>query len=98
MRLGARCNSRTGYADLPNYPPLTPLHPDSSLNVGKLAMFETLSTETLLNSLLPGLPGCLKTRPDGTILDGHHRIYLLRRRGVNVDLLSRDVVERIDNE
>lgn len=85
-------------ANLPNYPPLTPLHPDSSLNVSKLAMFEKITTETLLHTLLPGLPGCLKTRPDGTILDGHHRIYLLRLRGVNVDVLPRDVVVKNRNE
>lgn len=78
--------------ELPKYPPLTPLHPDSSLNAAKLAKMEQLSTETLLASLVPGLKDCLKARPDGTILDGHHRIHILRRRGVNVDGLLRDVV------
>ena len=65
---------------------------DSSLNAGKLAEMERLSTETLRVSLLPGVQGCLKTRSDGTILDGHHRIYILRQRGVDVDGLPRDVV------
>ncbi len=60
--------------ELPHYPPLKSLHPDSSLNAGKLEKLERLSTEALLASLVPGLRDCLKTRPDGTILDGHHRI------------------------
>ena len=76
----------------PKYPPLKPLHPDGSLNAAKLAQMERLSTETLQVSLMPGLEGGLKTRPDGTILDGHHRVYVLRQRGVNVDDLPRDIV------
>lgn len=74
------------------HPPLRPLHLDSSLNSAKLAQMERLSTETIRDSLLPGGEGCLKTRPDGTILDGHHRIHILRRRGVNVDSLPRYIV------
>jgi hypothetical protein len=31
--------------DLPQYPPLKPLHPDSSLNVGKRTQMDRLSTE-----------------------------------------------------
>lgn len=79
-------------ADSPKYPPLKSLHPESSLNAVKLAQKERLSTEALLASLLPGLTDCLKARPDGTILDGHHRIHVLRGRGVDVDVLPRDVV------
>jgi hypothetical protein len=66
--------------DPAQYPPLKPLHPDSSLNTLKIARLERLSTEALLASLLPGQEGCLKTRREGTILDGHHRIHILRRR------------------
>ena len=78
--------------ELPQHPPLQPLHPDSSLNAGKLAKMERLPTEVLLASLVPGLRDCLKTRSDGTILDGHHRIHILRKRGVDVDRLPRDIV------
>jgi len=78
--------------DRPQCPPLIPLHPDSSINPIKLALLERLSTEALLASLLPGQEGCLKTRPEGTILDGHHRIHILRQRGVDVDVLPREVV------
>jgi hypothetical protein len=35
---------------------------------------ECRTTEVLRISLLLGQKDCLKTRPDGTILDGHHRI------------------------
>jgi hypothetical protein len=73
--------------DLPEHSPLKPLHTDSSLNAVKLAQMERLSSEVLIASLLPGQDGCLKTRPEGTILDGHHRILVLRMRGVDVDKL-----------
>jgi len=74
-------------------PPLNPLHPEESLNPAKLLGMQKLATEALIASLVPGQrKECLKTRPDGTILDGHHRIFVLRQRGVDVDLLPRDVV------
>lgn len=73
-------------------PPLESLHSDGSLNSTKLAKVERLSTEILLASLEPGTPNCLKTREDGTILEGHHRIHILRRRGVDVDSLPPDVM------
>jgi len=80
--------------DIPQHPPLKSLHSASSLNAVKLAQMERLSTEALQASILPGQKGCLKTRPEGTILDGHHRIHILRQRGVDVDHLPRDVVEK----
>jgi hypothetical protein len=51
-----------------------------------------LSTAELIASLEPGRSGALKARPDGTILDGHHRIVVLRERKVSVDTLPREVV------
>jgi len=78
--------------DSPKLPPLKSLHPESSLNPAKLAKMDKMSNENLIASLQPGLRDCLKTRPDGTILDGHHRIYLLRRRGIDVDRLPREEV------
>ncbi len=54
-------------------------------------------TDVLLDLLLPGQKDSLKTRPDGTILDGHHRIYILRRRGVEVDALPREIIVREDS-
>lgn len=79
-------------ADFSKFSSLKPLHTDTSLSAGKLRKMALLSTEELLASLVPGRPDCLKTRQDGTILDGHHRISILRQRGVDVDNLPRDVI------
>jgi hypothetical protein len=78
------------------YPPLKTLHPDTSLSPAKLAKMEFLDTDVLKHSLLPGQKDCLKARPDGTILDGHHRIHILRKRDVDVDSLPREIVQRTD--
>jgi hypothetical protein len=72
--------------------PLKPLHPDSSLSPAKLDQFAKMSTEQLLKSLEPGQPGSLKARPDGTIVDGRHRIKLLIDRGIDVHSLPREVI------
>lgn len=73
-------------------PPLRPLHPDRQLITLKLNQFRRLSTEEIIASLRPGQTGSLKARRDGTILDGHHRLKVLRERGVDVDVLPREVV------
>ncbi len=70
--------------------PLKSLHSDGSLSQPKLAAFRKLSTEDLIGSLRPGEPGALKVKPDGTIMDGHHRIYVLRERGEDIDALPRE--------
>ena len=75
-------------------PSLKPLHPDSSLIPSKLGKYDKLSTQELVDSLKPGQTGSLKVRPDGTILDGHHRIKVLRDRGVDVDSLPREVIPK----
>ena len=75
-------------------PPLRPLHRDESLNKVKLAQFERLNDEDLLRSLEPGQSNCLKVRPDGTILEGHHRVRVLRARGIDVDALPRQIEEK----
>lgn len=75
-------------------PSLKPLHSDSSLSPAKLAKLKLISTQELLHSLCPGLKDCLKVRPDGTILDGHHRIKVLREREVDVDALPRETIVR----
>jgi hypothetical protein len=53
-----------------------------------------MPTHVLIDSLRPGQPGSLKARPDGTIVDGHHRVRVLRDRGVDVDALPREVVPK----
>jgi hypothetical protein len=74
--------------------PLRSLHPDSSLIQSKLDAFHKIPSDELRKSLAPGQPFCLKTRADGTILDGHHRIYVLRSRGEDVDNLPREIVTK----
>lgn len=71
-------------------PPLKALH--SELSKAKLEAMGKLTTETIKESLLLGNQHSLKTRPDGTILDGHHRVDILRRRGVDVEQLPREVI------
>jgi ParB-like chromosome segregation protein Spo0J len=75
-------------------PPLMPLHPNSSLSAPKLTKYDRFTPQELIDSLRPGLSESLKVRPDGTILNGHHRIHILRARGVDVDRLPREVVEK----
>jgi ParB-like chromosome segregation protein Spo0J len=75
-------------------PPLTPLHPDSSLSTAKLEKYGKSSTQYLIDSLQPGRQGSLKARPDGTMIDGHHRIRILKDRGVDVDALPREVIAK----
>lgn len=77
-----------------NQPPLKPLHSDSSLIQSKLNQYARLATDELIDSLQPGQAGSLKARPDGTMVDGHHRIKILRDRGVEVDLLPREIIPK----
>lgn len=72
--------------------PLKPLRPEKSLISSKLQEFERAPTEVLLQSLAPGQSACLKTRPDGTIIDGHHRIHTLRKREIDVDALPHEII------
>jgi len=75
-------------------PALKPLHSDSSLISSKLDKYGKLSDQELIDSLKPGQQGSLKARPDGTIVDGHHRIKVLRDRGVDVDSLPREIIPK----
>jgi dihydrofolate reductase len=77
--------------------PLKPLHADDSLIESKLDKYGKQSNQELIDSLRPGQPGSLKVRPDGTIVDGHHRIKILRDRGVDVDSLPREVIPKDDS-
>ena len=76
---------------MPHQPPLKALHTEALLSRAKLMQLELATTDELRQSLLPGRADCLKTRPDGTILDGHHRIHILRLRKVEVDDLPREI-------
>ena len=78
-----------------NQPLLKFLHSESDLIELKLAYFRRISTENLIESLKPEKEGALKTKSDGTIMDGHHRIKVLGERGIDVDKLPLEVWERI---
>jgi hypothetical protein len=79
-------------------PPLRPLHPDGSLSPAKMAKYDRLTTPELIDSLRPGGNESLRCRPDGTILNGHHRVRLLSDRGIDVDRLPREVVQKDPSE
>jgi hypothetical protein len=83
-------------AHLVGLPSLKPLHDDSSLIRLKLEQCAKLTTTEMIDSLRPGLPDSLKVRPDGTMIDGHHRIRILWDRGVDVDALPREVIPKTD--
>ena len=75
-------------------PPLKALHDEETLIQVKLQRFARISTQTLTESLKPGQAGALKARPDGTVIDGHHRLKVLRDRGVDVEALPRGIIPK----
>lgn len=75
-------------------PPPKTLHSESTLSQTKIVTFSRLSSDDLITSLKPGQPGSLKTRPDGTVIDGHHRLRFLRDRGIDIDALPREVIPK----
>ncbi len=70
------------------------LHTEDTLNRVKLEFFHRLSNEELKRSLLPAEKGSLKARPDGTLLDGHHRVRVLIDRGEDGNALPREIMAR----
>ena len=46
-----------------------------------------------MESLRLGQAGALKVKRDRTMVDGHHRIKVLRDRGVDVDALPRELFD-----
>jgi hypothetical protein len=75
-------------------PPLRLLHDVKSLNKLKLEAYRKLPTETLVQSLAVNREGALKVRPDGTVLDGNHRIYVLKERKYDVDSFPRMLIHK----
>jgi ParB-like chromosome segregation protein Spo0J len=70
------------------------LHPDGALIGSKLEKYRKLTDAQLIDSLRPGQPGSLKARPGEIMVDGHHRIKILRERGVDVDALPREIIPK----
>ena len=75
-------------------PPLQSLHSEGSLSHAKLLQYNKLSTQEIIDSLRPGQPGALKVRPDGTVIDGHHRLKILYDRGIDIDALPREILPK----
>jgi hypothetical protein len=71
-------------------PPLRFLHSASVMSQAKLERFRKIATVDLIASLRPVQSGALKTQADGTVMEGHHRLFVLRERGVDIDALPRE--------
>jgi hypothetical protein len=84
--------------ETPEPPRLRFLHSEDALNAVKLAQFRRLSTEAIKSSLQPGQTGSLKARPDGIVLDGHHRLSILLERREDIHSLPREIMEKEDHE
>jgi hypothetical protein len=68
------------------------LHSEAILSQVKLELFRRMASPELVESLRPGRAGALRTRADGTVLEGHHRLVVLRERGIDIDTLPREVL------
>ena len=75
-------------------PALKSIHRDDQLLLLKLTWLRSQTTAWIVQSLSLHQHDCLKTRPDGTILDGNHRIKVLRERGYDIDALPRDIITK----
>jgi len=51
--------------------------------------WESQTTADVVATLQPGTKMPLTVKPDGTILDGNTRVWILRQRGYDVDSLPR---------
>jgi hypothetical protein len=75
-------------------PKLKFLHSEDVMIPVKLGIFRRLSTDAIKSSLDLGQPGSLKVRADGTVLDGHHWLFILLDRRVDIHQLPREIMER----
>jgi hypothetical protein len=74
--------------------PLKRLHPDSSLKSSSLDYWRGQSTDDIVGSLSKPGDEVLRIRPDGTVLQGNHRIKVLEERGFDTSALrDRAIVE-----
>lgn len=60
-----------------------------TLSTSSLKYLSRQSTDDIIRSLAPGAKSPLTVKADGTIMQGNHRIHILRERGVDVDSLPR---------
>lgn len=72
-----------------NQAPLKNLH--NGTEKTSIDFWRKKSTDEIVDSLKPGKAESLRVKPDGTIMNGNQRIEILRKRGVNVDSLPREI-------
>jgi hypothetical protein len=70
-------------------PELTPLHGNDTLNKDTLDYWRKQSDDNIVKSLTSGGDEQLTIRPDGTVLQGNHRITVLKERGYDTSNLYR---------
>ena len=81
-------------------PPLTLAHTEETIqNHAGYDYWKRRSTDDILDSLLPGAGEPLRVRPDGTVVQGNTRVFILRQRGYEVDSLPRTIEpwQRLDD-
>lgn len=80
--------------DTAKLPTLQRLHPDETTVMGNKSGYDywsSKSTQEIINSLQAGNKmGPLTAKPDGTVVQGNTRIYILQQRGVDVNSLPRE--------
>ncbi|GAB3476034.1 hypothetical protein GCM10027440_08410 [Nocardiopsis coralliicola] len=70
---------------------LKQLHTEDAMKDSTLDALRDRSTDDIVASLKPGAAEPLRVKPDGTIMDGNHRIKILQERGIDVDDLPREI-------
>ena len=68
------------------------IHTDETLATGasrfSLAYWRKRKTEEIVESLRPGKPEVLRSKPDGRTINGNVRVKVLEERGFDVDGLE----------
>ncbi|MDG4558494.1 MAG: RHS repeat-associated core domain-containing protein [Candidatus Contendobacter sp.] len=77
-------------------PALQRIHSAETLTTGS-AKYSTesirkMSTEDIVESLMPGSAEPLKVKPDGRVFDGNTRVFVLQERGYDVNTLPRAII------
>jgi hypothetical protein len=77
-------------------PPLRPLHLNSVLSRAKLNHYAGLTTEGFDTFTSARTNRRSQSTSRWTVIDGHHRIAVLRDRGIGVNELPREVLTKSD--
>jgi hypothetical protein len=74
-------------------PPLKLLHSEKNIIQLKLHKSRKLETQILIDSLRLGQEQPLTVKPDGTVMEGNHRLIILQERGIDINALPCDILE-----